>query len=83
MRLSFLMSVPVILGATILQVRDLVAAPPSSDEMVNLIVATLAAAISGYAAIIWMLAIIRRQRLEWFGLYCLLVSLIGGFFLYG
>ena len=76
-RFSFLLSVPVILGASILKFKELVDAPPPSTEMVNLVLATLAAAISGYLAIIWMLDIIRRQRLEWFGLYCAVVALVG------
>ncbi len=81
-KFSFLMSVPVILGATVMQVRELMDAPPAADEMTNLIVATLAAAVSGYAAIIWMLEVIRRQRLEWFGVYCLAVSILGGVYVF-
>ncbi|HQV33905.1 MAG TPA: undecaprenyl-diphosphate phosphatase [Calditrichia bacterium] len=76
-RFSFLLSVPVILGASILKFKELLETPPPSTEMVNLVLATLAAAISGYLAIIWMLDIIRRQRLEWFGLYCAVVALVG------
>ena len=76
-RFSFLLSVPIILGASILKFKDLLETPPPSSELINLVLATLAAAVSGYLAIIWMLEIIRRQRLEWFGVYCILVALIG------
>ncbi len=78
-RFSFLLSAPVIFGASLLKFFDLMEAPPSADEMINLIAGTIAAAISGYFAIVWMLEIIRKQKLEWFGVYCLLVGLVGFF----
>lgn len=76
-RFSFLLSIPVILGATILQVKDFMEAPPPSEQMMNIAFATIAAAISGYFAIILLLDIIRKQKLEWFGVYCVTVALIG------
>ncbi|MCB0302409.1 MAG: undecaprenyl-diphosphatase UppP [Calditrichaeota bacterium] len=76
-RFSFLLSVPVILGASILKMKELLENPPPSGEILNLTLGTIAAAISGYLAIVWMLDIIRRQKLEWFGLYCAIVSIVG------
>lgn len=76
-KFSFLLSVPIILGASILKFKELLDAPPPSSEMMNLVLGTISAALSGYLAIIWMLNIIKRQKLEWFGLYCAVVS-IGG-----
>lgn len=76
-RFSFILSVPVIFGATLLKLKDLLVAPPSHSEIVNLIFATIAAAISGYFAIVWLLEIIRKQKLEWFGVYCISISVIG------
>lgn len=81
-KFSFLLSVPIILGATILKFKDLMEAPPSSGEMINLVAGTVAAAVSGYLAIIWMLEIIKRQKLEWFGLYCAIVSIGGMVYFY-
>lgn len=79
---SFILSTPVIFGATLLKLKGLLVAPPSSAEILNLSLATVAAAISGYFAIIWLLDIIRKQRLEWFGVYCFAVSIIGGLLLF-
>lgn len=76
-RFSFLLSVPVILGASILKFKDLLETPPPSGELAYLACATVAAAISGYFAIIWLLDVIRKQKLEWFGVYCLLVGAVG------
>jgi undecaprenyl-diphosphatase len=76
-KFSFLMSVPVIFGATVLKVRELYINPLSQSELGNLILASLAALISSYFAIHWLLEIIRRKKLEWFGLYCIVISLLG------
>lgn len=76
-RFSFILSTPVIFGATLMKVKDLFEFPPSRVELLNLAVASIVAAISGYFAIIWLLNIIRKQKLEWFGVYCISVSLFG------
>ena len=76
-RFSFLLSVPVIFGATILKLTDLMDAPPPSSQIINLAAGTMAAALSGYLAIIWLLDVIRKKKLEWFALYCAAVSVLG------
>ena len=57
--------------------KDLIEAPPPPDQIFNLIFCTVAALISGYIAIIWLLDVIRKQKLEWFGIYCIIVSIVG------
>lgn len=76
-KFSFILSTPVIFGATLLKFKDLLEVPQTSSHLHDLIFATLAAAISGYFAIIWLLNVIRKQKLEWFGVYCIAVSIIG------
>lgn len=76
-KFSFILSIPAILGATILKLNDLFAAPPSSAEIVNLFVGTVVAFVSGYFAIIWLLDIIRKGKLQWFGYYCFTIALFG------
>jgi len=76
-RFSFILSIPVILGATILKINDLVEAPPTTDELLNLIAGTVFAFISGYLAIIWLLDLVKKGKLQWFGYYCLFVALSG------
>lgn len=76
-RFSFLMSVPVIFGATLLKFKDLLHQPPPDSQIVNLIGGTLAAALSGYFAIIWLLEIVKKKRLEYFAYYCAAVGIIG------
>jgi undecaprenyl-diphosphatase len=76
-RFSFLLSAPVIFGATLVKFKELAEAPPASHQILSLALATLAAAISGYFAIVLLLKIIQKKRLEWFGVYCVAVSVIG------
>jgi len=76
-RFSFLMSIPAILGAVVLKINDLLAQPPSVSEMINIGTGTVAAFVSGYFAIILLLDIVKKGKLQWFGYYCYLVGGIG------
>ena len=73
---SFLLSIPVIIGATVLKTRDLLESHISSGEILLLAAGTISAFISGYYAIIWLLDIVRKGRLEWFGVYCYTIVII-------
>ena len=76
-RFSFIMSLPAIFGATILKLKDMMDFPPASSEILNLIVGTVVAFVSGYFAIIWLLDIVKKGKLQIFGYYCLVVSISG------
>ena len=67
---SFLLSLPAILGATVLKTKDLIDSSITSDQLLLLLTGTVAAFISGYFAIIWLLDIVKKGKLEWFGIYC-------------
>lgn len=73
-RFSFLMAVPVISGAVALKLSDLIRKPPSTSD--GLLMA-LGAAISfcvGLIALRWLLSIVGRGSLAYFGYYCLIVG---------
>jgi undecaprenyl-diphosphatase len=76
-KFSFILSTPAILGATLIKFNDLWETPLPTSQLKSVIVASIAAAISGYIAIIWLLDVIRKQKLEWFGVYCISLSIIG------
>lgn len=76
-KFSFIMSVPVIFGATLLKTFDLFENPIQTSELLLILVSTIASAISGYFAIIWLIAVIKKQKLDYFGYYCMAVSVIG------
>lgn len=69
-RFSFLLSLPAILAATILQLMDLVeGTTPSVISLPAVLIGTASAAIFGYVAIRWMIRIVVRGTLKWFALY--------------
>ena len=76
-RFSFIMSLPAILGAAVLNLKEVVMSPPLGSTLVNLIAGTSMAALTGYFAIILLLDVIKKNRLPWFGYYCLAIAFIG------
>jgi undecaprenyl-diphosphatase len=66
---SFLMSIPAILGAAILQVPEAMGAP-SGLPATSIAVGFVAAAISGVLAIRFFVALLRRQNFYVFAYYC-------------
>lgn len=76
-KFSFIMSIPAILGAAVLNVGEVLRNPPTENELLLLISGTVAAAVTGYLAIMLLLDIIKRNRLQWFGYYCIAVALAG------
>ncbi|MBN2412915.1 undecaprenyl-diphosphate phosphatase [candidate division KSB1 bacterium] len=76
-RFSFLLAIPAILGATILQAGDLVLSGIQADFILVLLAGTFSAYISGYIAIETLLGIVRRGKLYWFAPYCFIIGLLG------
>lgn len=68
-RFSFLLSLPAILGAVVLQSTKLASGQAESIGFIPLLVGTLAAAVAGYVAVKWMLAILQRGSLKVFSIY--------------
>ena len=67
---SFLLSIPVILGATALKTGDLFAHPPNWNVGGPLVVGLAVAFASGVVAIRWLFAVLRGGRLDRFSYYC-------------
>lgn len=76
-RFSFLMSVPVMLGAGVLAAKDFASIPDPSAHALPLLAGFVAAAVVGYLSIRWMLAFVGRRPLTAFAVYCVLVGLAG------
>ncbi len=77
-RFSFLLSIPAIIGAGILKLKDGVALMESSSWA--LAVAFLTASLVGYISIAFLMEFINRGKLYVFGFYCLAVSALAMFF---
>ena len=75
-RFSFLLSVPVIAGAALLETKTVIR---QGMEMgfAPFIAGLIAAAITGYFAIKLLLRIIERGRFSWFAFYCFVVGILG------
>lgn len=73
-RFAFLLAIPAIGGAAVLQYKDF--ANLTHDALVATLVGTLVSAIVGFACIKWMLNIVRRGRLNWFAYYCWALGLL-------
>ncbi len=74
-RFSFLLATPVILGAGLLQMADLVQAGDLAGQVPTLIAGFLAAALAGWGCIHFLLRYLQRRRLHPFALYCAVVGL--------
>jgi undecaprenyl-diphosphatase len=75
-RFSFLLSTPVILGAGVWQLKDLLAESGWTVNLPPLLIGFLAAGLSGYLCIRFLLSYLRRGKLYPFAVYC---ALVGGF----
>ncbi len=76
-RFSFLMVLPVILGAMILEFKDFLEVQPQRTIDNNaLITGFTAAFFSGILACRWMIALVKRSKLDYFAYYCLAVGAI-------
>ena len=79
-RFSFLMVIPVILGGTLLELKDYFDAE-SAGQIVEvgadaLIAGFLAAFISGLVACTWMIKLVKNAKLDYFAIYCVIVGFI-------
>jgi undecaprenyl-diphosphatase len=75
-RFSFLMSVPVIVGATLLDVIDIIR-EDTVIYWIPLLLGMAAAFVSGVFAIRTVMAFVQKGRLHWFAIYCLIVGICG------
>jgi undecaprenyl-diphosphatase len=74
-RISFMLLVPATLGAAVVKGYEAIADGLPDDVAGPMIVGTIAAAVSGYAAIAWLLALVRRRSYDGFVVYRLLAGL--------
>ncbi len=75
-RFSFLMMVPVMIGAGGVAVVDLIQSSTASGQIPTLLAGFVVAAIVGYFSIRWLLSYLARRPLYLFAIYCLVVSLV-------
>jgi undecaprenyl-diphosphatase len=75
-RFSFLMSIPVLLGAGVVALKDLLETGTFTAELPAISIGFIAAAISGYVCIRWLLHYLQRHSLYIFAAYCLVFGIL-------
>lgn len=77
---SFIVSIPAILGAFILEAKDL--GEVAGSIGFDVVIAGCAAAFaSGYLSLTWLMKLIKKGRLEWFACYLVPAGVLGMIFL--
>lgn len=74
-RFSFLMSIPAILGALVLDIKDMFEATSQTLSFLPVAVGMITAAVSGYFAIKFLLKIVEKSKLSYFSIYCTLAGI--------
>ena len=73
---SLLIAVPAILGAAVKEIKDIDPATLTTDYIVQAVAGTVVAGLVGYAAIAWLIRLVRAGRIWYFSVYLILVGLL-------
>lgn len=73
---SFILSIPAILGAAVLELKDFNEISVGSVELVNYIVGMFVAAVVGYICIRWLLVLVKNKKFKYFSIYCFVVGIV-------
>lgn len=73
---SFIMSIPAVLGAAVLKLKDLDAAQLAAPDFINYGAGMLVAAVVGYICIKTMLVVVRKKKFTIFSVYCLALGIL-------
>lgn len=73
---SFIVAIPAILGAFLLELKDLEIVA-GAVGLIPLVLGCVTAFVSGYLALAWLMNIIHRGHLEWFALYLVPAGILG------
>ncbi|KAA3610627.1 MAG: undecaprenyl-diphosphate phosphatase [Calditrichaeota bacterium] len=80
-RFSFLMALPAIGGAFVLQLKDLADSPMDSSLVGPLVAGFVVSYISGLFAIKVLMSIVKKGRFDYFAWYCFAIGIIGIYFI--
>ncbi len=71
---SFIMSIPAVLGAAVLEIKDVM--ETKADFEPAYLIGMIVAAVTGYAAIKIMLNVVKNKRYIFFSVYCLIAGIV-------
>ena len=77
---SFLMVIIPILGEALLDIKDIIGDPAAQGEnsvgALSLIIGFVASFVVGCCACKWMLELVKKGKLVWFAVYCVIMGII-------
>ncbi|MCM3760350.1 undecaprenyl-diphosphatase [Alkalihalobacillus oceani] len=81
-RYSFLLSIPVILGSTVLAIGDFMEGSIIADiGVASLVIAFLATFVFSWLGIVWLIDFLKKSKLIYFALYCFAAAIFVYFYL--
>ncbi len=84
MKYSFILSIPAILGAAVLEISEIGQETITGGVIGTYIAGMIAAALVGYVCIKTMLIVVKNKKFKYFAYYCFtvgVISVIGHFVL--
>lgn len=72
---SFLLSLPAVLGASLLELKDILNHADLFQDLMNYLIGGFTAFVVGYFAIKFLLSVIKKGKFQYFGYYCFAVGL--------
>lgn len=73
---SFIMSIPAVLGAVVLELKDFKTLHLSNQDITACIIATVIAAVVGYLSICFMMSLVRGRKYKYFSIYCIIIGFV-------
>jgi len=73
---SFLLAIPVILGATVLELKDIVSGELQPSSVTLLLMGAAISFVVGIVSLIWLTKIIQKGRLHWFACWCIPLGVV-------
>ena len=73
---SFIMSIPAVLGAVVLELKDFSPSMISQEAVPGCIIATVTSAVVGYISICFMMSLVRGKKYKYFAIYCVIVGCV-------
>ncbi len=75
-KFSFILSIPAILGAALLDMKDVIASGSLGIDVGAALAGMVVAAVSGFMAIRWLLKLVQKSKLHYFSYYCTVAGVL-------
>lgn len=79
---SFLMVLPVLAGAMLLEIIEITRYGIESAAMMSLLIGFLTSFISGYIALTYLIILLKREKFHYFAYYCWAIGIAGVLYFY-